>query len=72
MAARPTIRRDRSTTTILVHCSDCPPWHSLCGDAAEADEAAADHLVRCHGVAESEARAPAVERARRARLAVRS
>jgi hypothetical protein len=56
MMRKPTIRHDKSTTSIVSVCSDCPSWFAFAFDPDDADAAEIDHLTRCHDVPSKVAR----------------
>lgn len=63
------IRHDRSATSIVTTCTDCPFWYAFNFDDDLADEAAIRHRINVHQVPEAKAREAARARARRARHA---
>lgn len=50
------IQLDRSTTSILVTCTDCPHWYVFSFTLDHAYSAAAHHEHRCHGITNGQAR----------------
>lgn len=46
--ARASIRLDRSATSIVVTCADCPHWAAFQFDELAAWRSAAAHEERCH------------------------
>ena len=52
------IKFDRSATSILVLCTECPPWFSLCFTPLDGYRAAELHEVRVHDVEPNVAASP--------------
>lgn len=44
------VRLEASARSIVLWCSDCPPWRELHGNQADAMLEAADHLAHVHGL----------------------
>jgi hypothetical protein len=65
LPSRPSIRHDVSTTSIVTVCAECPSWFAFNFDRDRAGDAGVDHLIQCHGLDESDARAAEDERRRR-------
>ncbi|UOE43739.1 hypothetical protein [Agromyces larvae] len=64
-----TVRHDKSTTSIVTTCTECPYWYAFNFEAELAEAAAIRHKMTVHDMPEAKARKAERERARRMRHA---